>query len=31
MGQLEVVSLEKVKFSRVELSDAPVDGVHHSG
>ncbi len=26
-GQLEVVSLEKVKFSRGELPDAPIDGV----
>jgi hypothetical protein len=30
-GQPEVVSLEKVKFSRVELSDAPVDGVITQG
>ncbi len=30
-GQLEVVSLDKVKFSRAELPDAPVDGVVGQG
>ena len=30
-GQLEVVSLDKVKFSRGELPDAPVDGVTGQG
>jgi len=30
-GELEVVSLEKVKFSRGELPDAPVEGVVGSG
>ena len=30
-GQLEVVSLDKVKFSAAELPDAPVDGVVGEG
>src|SRR5881394_586481 len=30
-GQLEVVSLDKIKFSRGELPDAPVDGVVGQG
>ena len=30
-GDLEVVSLDKVKFSRGELPDAPVDGVQGQG
>jgi len=30
-GELEVVSLDKVKFSRGELPDAPVDGVTGQG
>ncbi|HXG46451.1 MAG TPA: hypothetical protein VNO52_02415 [Methylomirabilota bacterium] len=30
-GQLEVMSLERVRFSRGELPDAPVDGVIGSG
>ena len=30
-GQLEVVSLDKVKFSRGELPDAPIDGVTGQG
>ena len=30
-GQLEVVSLDKMKFSRGELPDAPVDGVTGQG
>ena len=30
-GQMEVVSLDKVKFSRGELPDAPVDGVTGQG
>ncbi len=30
-GQLEVVALEKVKFSRAELPDAPVDGMVGQG
>ncbi|MBC8001788.1 MAG: hypothetical protein H7X97_04290 [Opitutaceae bacterium] len=30
-GQLEAVSLDKVKFSRAELPDAPVDGVVGNG
>jgi hypothetical protein len=30
-GELEVVSLEKIKFSRGELPDAPVDGVVGQG
>jgi len=30
-GHLEVVSLDKVKHSRVELPDAPVDGVQGEG
>ena len=30
-GELEQVSLEKVKFSRAELPDAPIDGVQGDG
>ena len=30
-GEMEVVSLDKVKFSRGELPDAPIDGVTGSG